>query len=203
MYCHTNSMRSNSKPFSLKAIVFLLFLFGIINLVSNIIKVFFIKGADNSFFGMYLKFDPITELILNVIAIILLAIFVCGPAILSFFLGIIVWKEKKISYWIILVMLPISLVLSLNAISYLRIDLSELFTKDVVVLMKNTDKTTWTIFNNNLFPIGGDVSLASTNNLVIRNILLIKSFAKWFTEIIAFGFLLFTIVRYDSHFRRR
>ncbi len=182
----------DKKPLALKAIIILLVLYGTIDIFSTLIYVFYFDYSGGGVFDINLSFGPILETLFSIIGFTLISI----PAIISFIAAILIWRGKKLGYWISIILLISGFMIALSGLSYLFVNLPKLFTEDLLFLTKNSSGLTF-------IQKSGDFTSISTENLTVYRIILIKSFLKAFVEIIVFGFLSFIVINRKFYFKKK
>lgn len=178
----------SNKPSALKAAILLLFLYGTLNLISNLIYAFFVRSSGGSFFDVNLSFGSIADALLNMLVFFI----TCIPVILTFVVMIIIWRGKKLGYLTSIIILIPSFIIALGGLSYLVTNLPKLFTEDYLFLTKTTSGMTWMLGDNDY-----------TTSLIVFRLIILKSFIKALVEIIFFGFLSLIAINGKSYFNKR
>jgi|WetSurMetagenome_2_1015567.scaffolds.fasta_scaffold74814_3 hypothetical protein len=195
-------MEENNKPLTLKIVAWLVFIYGIIIILSILSSFLLVRDVDNrsfleSFFDHLSLIDSMLFYIGAFISLTITAIF---PIILPFVLSRLIIKAKQYSYWILLVIIPMGTYLFWGDFQYININLENLCIPAVVYDEFNSPMKNWVIFENILNNISFYVSI---DNIFIMMPLLIKYLFKLLAEISAVIYSLYILIRYNSNFEKR
>ena len=177
----------NKKPLAIKVTVLLLCLYGVINLVSNYVYAFYVS-YNMGFFS-----DIFSSQAFNGIGFIISSILV----IPIFIAAILIWRGRRLGYWVSIILLALSFLGAIGGIFYLETNLPKLFTQDLLYLTKNPSPGMSWILDNS---VG---NFAYMDNLIAFRILIIKSLLKAVIEIITFGFLIVIVLDSNAYFKAK
>lgn len=181
-----HSRESNKKPPVLRALVLLLFIYGILSLITNLIQILFTESSGGSAFDITLSFGPVLDTIFTIIGFLIISV----PAIVSLVAYLLISKGGRLGYLTSIVLLIPCFFMAVSGISYLAENLHLPF------ITENISLISWNFGSN-------DFSSVYTDSSIVYIIILIKSFLKAFIEILSFGLLLLVIKNHESYFQKK